>query len=202
MFLERVLFYHKQRTAQLHSWYIRRHQRHLRVCMHRELLDHCPTWRRRRRWASVKKFWTDCFTRFTLVTACHDQIPSAAVWRDVRVVEGVHLRLGDWVRSAHYTFESRRGTAYIDQTESVVIFLFSSVRVDSVAPRHPRWLKNRQLAFRNGRISARPVPDSVRSSAAFRAKHACTSYGKDLATWRQTSRWRLAPSGGSGEGRT
>ena len=92
--------------------------------------------------------------------------------------------------------------AFLDQTEFVVIFLFSSVGVDSVAQRTRAGSRIGYLQSVNGRISARPVPDSVRSSAAFRAKHACTSYGKDLATWRQTSRWRRAPSGGSGEGPT
>ena len=40
-----------------------------------------------------------------------------------------------WYSSAHDTIESRRGTANLDQTEFVAIFLCSSVRVDSVAQR-------------------------------------------------------------------
>ena len=68
----------------------------------------------------------------------------------------------------------------LGQSEFLVIFLFSSVGVDSVSTTHQRWLKNRLLAFRNGRISARC---------------ACLVPG-------QTSRWRRAPSGRSGEGRT
>ena len=40
-----------------------------------------------------------------------------------------------WYSSARYTVERHRGTAYFDQTEFVVTFLLSSVRVDCVAQR-------------------------------------------------------------------
>ena len=41
-------------------------RKHLRVCMHQELLDHCPTWRRSRKWAFVRNFWTDCLLHVTM----------------------------------------------------------------------------------------------------------------------------------------
>ena len=69
--------HNKQRTANPQSWHISRHHRHLRVRMHRGLLDNCPTWRRRREWAAIfltaakETFWPGKAPAIGSLCRCH-----------------------------------------------------------------------------------------------------------------------------------
>ena len=101
-------------------------------------------------------------------------------------------------RSAHYTPESRRGTrtsirqnsllpSFPARSELIVLHHASALAQES-ATHVLKWKDLGPLRL--------PCPSSVKSSAAFGAKHACTSYGKDLATWDRRADGDLRRLGG------